>query len=232
VAQSALYDNRIEELLFAWHCFITNPFFLLTTSLPTPLLPPLRYLPSAIGVNGMLSFVGQKLVRFTTRYWLVAAAMFGVCSMWSNAATADVDQLLQQARAQAFQLRRDSATLESFTRSNVSWQSHAGQINTIRTHVNQLGQTLSQLQAARDSAGQPYQQAIDRMQPLLQELAFNTTAIIDHLSQNPKRLTDPTYREYLRANADLASNLAEETSNIVAFARAERRFQELKAKVG
>jgi hypothetical protein len=70
------------------------------------------------------------------------------------------------------------------------------------------------------------------MQPLLQELASNTTAIIDHLSQNPKRLTDATYRGYLRANADLASNLAEETSNIVAFARAERRFQELKAKVG
>ena len=67
---------------------------------------------------------------------------------------------------------------------------------------------------------------------MLEELASNTTAVIDHLNQNPKRLTDPTYREFLRANADLASNLAEETSNIVAFARAERRFQELKAKVG
>jgi hypothetical protein len=43
---------------------------------------------------------------------------------------------------------------------------------------------------------------------------------------------DPTYRDYLRANADLASNLATQTSNIVAFANAERRFQELQAKVG
>ena len=79
--------------------------------------------------------MGKNLVRFTTRYWLAAAVMFGVCSVWSYAAAADVDQLLHQASAQAFQLRRDSATLESFTRSRVSWQSHAAQINTIRTHV-------------------------------------------------------------------------------------------------
>jgi hypothetical protein len=87
--------------------------------------------------------LGKNPLSFTTRYWLVAAVMFGVCSMWSNAAAADVDQPLQQARAQAFQLRRDSATLVSFTRYNVSWRSHAVQINTIRTHVNQMGQTLS-----------------------------------------------------------------------------------------
>jgi len=180
----------------------------------------------------MVNLVAKRLVSFTIRYWIVAAVMFGVCGMWSNAAAADVDQLLQQASSQAFQLRRDSATLESFTRSRVSWQSQAAQVNTIRAHVNQMGQPLSQLQAARDSAGKPYQQAIDRIQPLLQELASNTTSIIDHLNQNPRRLMDPTYRDYLRANADLASNLAAQTSNIVAFANAERRFQELQAKVG
>jgi hypothetical protein len=56
----------------------------------------------------------KNLVSFTTRYWLVAAVMLGVCSMWSNAAAADVDQLLQQARAQAFQLRRDSHPSQIF----------------------------------------------------------------------------------------------------------------------
>src|SRR5215471_13567265 len=134
----------------------------------------------------------EKMVSSTTRYGFGAAVLLGVCSIWSYAAAADVDQLLQQASAQAFQLRRDSATLESFTRSRVSWQSHAAQINTIRTHVNDLGQTLSQLQAARDSAGKASQQAIDRIQPILQELASNTTSIIEHLNQNPNRLRDPT----------------------------------------
>jgi len=158
--------------------------------------------------------------------------MLGLCSMWTNAAAADVDQLFQQARSQALQLRRDSATLESFTRSRMSWQSHNAQVSTITTHVNDLGQTLSQLQAARDSAGKASQQAIDRIQPILQELASNTTSIIEHLNQNPNRLRDPTYREYLRANADLASTLAEQTSNIVAFADAQRRFEEAQAKLG
>ena len=174
----------------------------------------------------------KKMVSFTTPYWLVAAVMLGVCSMWSNAAAADVDQLLQQASAQASQLRRDSATLESFTRSNVSWRSHAAQINTIRTHVNQLGQTLSQLEAARDSAGKSQQAAIDRIRPVLEELASNTTTIIDHLNQNPKRLFDPAYREYLRANDALAADLNQQTSDIVAFSRVERTFQEAQARVG
>ena len=185
----------------------------------------------------MLNLIRRKrLVSFTTRYWLVVAAMLGVCSMWSYAAAADVDQLLQQASAQASQLRRDSATLESFSRtgdrSGVGWQTHASQINTIKTHINQLGQTLSQLEAASDSAGKPQQVAIDRIRPVLEELASNTTAIIDHLNQNPRLLTDPTYRQYLRANEELAANLNQQTSDIVAFSRAERRFQEAKAKVG
>jgi len=180
----------------------------------------------------MLNLVGKKLISFTTRYWLVAAVMLSVCSMWSNAAAADVDQLLQQASAQAFQLRRDSATLESFSRSSLSWQSHTGQVNTIRTHINQMGQTLSQLEAARDSASKPQQEAIDRIRPVLEELASNTTAIIDHLNQNPRRLNDPTYREFLRANNTLAANLNQQTSDIVAFANAERRLQEAKARVG
>ena len=180
----------------------------------------------------MVNLVAKKLVSFTIRYWIAAAVMFGVCGMWSNAAAADVDQLLRQASAQAFQLRRDSATLESFTRSRVSWQSHAAQVNTIRTHVNQLGQTLSQLEAARDSAGKSQQTAIDRIRPVLEELASNTTAIIDHLNQNPRRLFEPAYRDFLRANDALAANLNQQTSDIVAFSQAERRFQEAQAKVG
>ena len=172
------------------------------------------------------------MVSSTTRYGLVAAVMLGMCSMWSYAAAADVDQLLQQASTQASQLRRDSATLESFTRSRVSWQSHAAQVNTIRTHVNQLGQTLSQLEAARDSAGKAQQAAIDRLRPVLEELASNTTSIIDHINQNPRRLFDADYRDFLRANDALAANLNQQTSDIVAFSQAERRFQEAQAKVG
>ena len=180
----------------------------------------------------MLNLVGKKLVSFTTRYWLVAAVMLSVCSMWSSAAAADVDQLFQQASARALQLRRDSATLESFSRSSLSWQSHTGQVNTIRTHINELGQTLSQLEAARDSAGKAQQAAIDRIRPVLEELASNTTAIIDHINQNPRRLSDPAYRDFLRANDALAANLNQQTSDIVAFSQAERRFQEAQAKVG
>jgi hypothetical protein len=67
---------------------------------------------------------------------------------------------------------------------------------------------------------------------VLEELASNTTAIIDHLNQNPRRLMDPAYREFLRANDALAANLNQQTSDIVAFSRAERSFQEAQARLG
>ena len=173
----------------------------------------------------------RRLIKFVTAFCVVAAAVLGVSGMWSNAAAADLTQLFQDARTQAAQLRRDAVQMESFTRSKLAWRSYADQVETIKAHVNKTGDIVSQIQAARGGAGKRQQEAIDRMVPLLQELASNTTAIIDHLNQTPKHLTDPTYQQYLSANAELATALSQEVSDAVASDNAERKIQKLQDQV-
>ena len=98
--------------------------------------------------------------------------------------SAKVSNLLAQAESHATLLKNDAATLQSFTRSGVSWQSHAGQLEVMKTHVNNLGKVEEQLRDAR-SEGAPWQQeAIDQINPLLQDMADHLTATINHLNEN------------------------------------------------
>lgn len=148
------------------------------------------------------------------------------------AQTADVSSLFQEARTTAIQLNKDANTMESYTRSNVSWESHTAQIAQIREHVNRAGSLLSHMQAARADAKPWHQDAIDGITPTLKELASNTEAIIDHLNQNPKLLRDPTYVQYLRSNAQLANELSSAVGNMVDYDKTKTRMEEMEAKSG
>ena len=101
-----------------------------------------------------------------------------------NTENPEVAQLLLDCRDHAIQLSRDADELESLTRSNASWQSHAVKLEEMKDDVNAMGRLAPKLLESRDSASPWQQQAIDRMMPLLNELAANTNAAIQHLSQS------------------------------------------------
>jgi len=122
--------------------------------------------------------------------------------------------------------------MESYTRSNVSWHSHSVQISRIKEHINSAGSVLSQMQAARADAKPWHQDAIDAITPMLKQLAANTESIINHLNETPNRLRNPTYVEYLRSNAQSASQLSNAVRNVVDFDATRTRMEELEAKLG
>jgi hypothetical protein len=95
----------------------------------------------------------------------------------------EVSDLLAQAKGQAGQLKLDAADMETFTRTNVTWESHAAKITAVKDHVNKVADTVAKLNQVRDTASPWQKTAIDRVNPLLQELASNSTAIIDHLNK-------------------------------------------------
>jgi dynactin complex subunit len=162
---------------------------------------------------------------------LLAAAMLGICATRANATTADVDQLFQDARTQAGLLARDTDTMESFTHSDLSWEAHADEVRMIKSHINKLGEMVSQLQAVRDDTDKRHQEAIDRILPSLQELASNTTAIIDHLNHNQSDLQDPSYQEYLKANVGLANNIFQVVSDTVTYDNTKDKIERLQEKL-
>jgi hypothetical protein len=78
----------------------------------------------------------------------------------------------------------------------------------IKDHINQAGGLVIELAARRTKASAWQQAAIDRVTPLLRELASNTEATIEHLDKNQSRLHRPELQEYAKANYELATRLA------------------------
>jgi hypothetical protein len=154
----------------------------------------------------------------------------------SRAATNSVDSpqvtaLLNEVKSEASDLKRDSETLESYTRSSLNWQSHASQLTKIKDHINTIGQTIQKLNDARSSASDWQGEATDRILPLAKEIAANAESAIKHLSDNPNRLHDAQYKKYLRSNYEIASDLSGVISDYVDYGEKKGSFGEIAAKL-
>lgn len=149
----------------------------------------------------------------------------------TSALGADVTSLLQQSRASAAQLKRDAEEMETFTRSKLTWESHAHQLEMIKGHINKSGQILSQLHDARSDASHSQQTAIDRIEPLLQEMASNTTTIINHLNRYQGRTWTPDYQSLVKENFQLATELSDAISDFVEYAATKNRIESLEQKL-
>ena len=144
----------------------------------------------------------------------------------------EVTKLLADARDKAAGLSRDAAEMEALILTDVSWQTHAAMLESVREHVNQLARIAAQLEQKRDSASQWQQQAIDRMLPVLKELAANTTAAINHLNQNKGRpLETSSYPQYLKENAESARNLSDMISSFVNYGDSRAKVEKLEQKL-
>jgi mannose-6-phosphate isomerase-like protein (cupin superfamily) len=59
-----------------------------------------------------------------------------------------VTKLSADAKAEAVELKRDSADMESFTESKPTWESYAHEVGLIKEHVNNAGKLLANLQTS------------------------------------------------------------------------------------
>ena len=143
----------------------------------------------------------------------------------------EVSQLLEDIKGQAADLQRDSDELESFTRSDMSWQSHAEELDRIKERINAIGKTISELQNLRSSASPWQREAIDRIMPVAKKLASNSTAAIEHLNKNPLRINEPQYQQYLKSNAEAASNLAALVKDLVEYEKTRTTLEAYERKL-
>jgi len=143
----------------------------------------------------------------------------------------EVSQLLEDIQEQAAALQRDSEELEAFTRSDMTWQSHAEELDRIKERINTIGKTISKLQNLRSSSSPWQREAIDRTIPVAQKLASNTTAAIEHLNKNPMRINDPQYQQYIKSNAEAASNLAALVKDFVEYGKTRTTLEAYERKL-
>ena len=101
----------------------------------------------------------------------------------------------------------------------------------MKDHFNALGRIQKQLADLR-AQGSPWQQvAIDRLDPLLRDMADQLTATIKQLNTHQSRVHMPAYQEYVQANHDFATRTAELISDYVEYDRAKATVQRLEAKL-
>ena len=153
-----------------------------------------------------------------------------------SAVSASVDsepatKLLSDAKTMAFQVKEDAETMESFTRSDLNWESHATAITQIKEHINALGRQTAKLKDAKPTASPWQKAAIDRINPFMDELAGYTEAAIEHLNKHPTRLNSAEYKDYLEANADYAGDLAQMIADFVDYGKTKTRMERLSSKL-
>jgi len=154
--------------------------------------------------------------------------------LWAQGRVTDSEQilkLLSEAKSEAFILRQDAAELKSFTQSGASWQSHADQLSQIKTHVNKIGMIVQELNDLRIVASPWQRVAIDRVNPLLKELADNTELTITRLNDNPNRIQMPPCKGYVAAYYDLAADLAAMIGDFVDYGKTKAKFEALTRKL-
>jgi hypothetical protein len=165
-----------------------------------------------------------------------AALLLGIMVFVSGWTPAHCDstqasKLLQDARTSAAQLARDTAQMVSYARSQVSWQTHAGQINRVKEHVNNTGKILADLHNARDGAEPWQQEAIDKITPIVKQLASNTESIINNLNST-KQTWGPEFQGYLNSNSELANDLSKLIGDYLDYESAKSKTQGLGQKLG
>lgn len=139
---------------------------------------------------------------------------------------AAVAKLLSQAKTEAFQIKEDAVTMESFNRMSVSHESQSAMINQIRDHINALVLTENKLQAAREDAPAWQQKVIARIVPFLDELNGYTSAVIEHLNGDAHH-NFAELKDYLEANADYATDLAKMIADFVDYGQTKDRLEQL-----
>jgi DNA repair ATPase RecN len=165
---------------------------------------------------------------------LILTSILQPPSLWSvarKAPNADVAAELDAAKAEAAELARDADEMTALIRNDVSWESHADALTRIKEHVNNMGKIVAKLESERDEASPWQQQAIDRMTPMLKEIADNTTAAIEHLNANHARPVSGNYKDYLEQNADTSHELADMVSSFEQYDRTRTRLERLQDKL-
>jgi hypothetical protein len=101
----------------------------------------------------------------------------------------------------------------------------------IKERVNNTGKLLTKLKDAEASGAAWQRTPIQRIEPLLKELAANTESTINYLNENPSKTHFTELRDYVKANYELATDLEALIRDFVNYGEAKEKFERLGRKV-
>jgi hypothetical protein len=161
-------------------------------------------------------------------FWLGCVAIPSTSYAQSASDNPSVTGQLNDAKTTAAKIKKDAVRMQSFAfKSSLNWKTHQDVLDKIKVNVNTLQQNTRGLQSHRAAASPWQQDAIDRITGLANDLATNMNATIDRLNKSKDRPTAPPYPEYLKANAQIASDLSDEINAAIDYAENKVKLDSL-----
>jgi hypothetical protein len=139
-----------------------------------------------------------------------------------------VGRELADFKRTAAEMRREADTLNSYTPGKqLSWQSHMYRLNTLKDHVNAMGQSLAQLEALKPMANETEALAIEHARPHVVSVAKNLTQAIELLNENRGNVYWGEYGEAVSDVYDHADALHTKLDAILDYEKAKDRLDSL-----
>jgi len=141
------------------------------------------------------------------------------------------ERLLKQIASNAAVAGRHADKLDSLTRagSRASYETHAAELTGAKEAIHAMGSDFRQLQELRASA-LPWQQSLmDRMQPVLVELANHTTEAIERLNGERHKVSSQEYRDAVGSMYAYAGHARTLVSVNLDYAQAREKLNRLDA---
>jgi hypothetical protein len=185
---------------------------------------------------------GTMNLKHLTRTAIIGGALYLAgalpsATLFANTApiavqdSVEVSRLLREARTVAGKLASTTDHFNSYTRSRLDWRTHADKVHQVKNEVNALGAHLADLEALHHEAAPWQQGVIQNMRPILAELAKNTEFVIQHISEKPRLLSHPEYRNALENKYELATQLAQLTDDSVRYGETKNRLEDLRTRL-
>jgi hypothetical protein len=117
-------------------------------------------------------------------------------------------RLLAEIQQEAAQLWLHADRLEALARnSQISWQSHAEQLDRVKESINAVGVRTAELQALRGEMLPWQQQATSELTSHAVAVANGTDAAIRRLQENRNLLFAPDYRDHVVTIAEHSEDM-------------------------
>ena len=135
---------------------------------------------------------------------------------------------LASFRQTAFEMRRHADRLDSMTSARqMNWMSHAQSLETLKTHINRLGQTLTSLEELKPQANEGQRMAIENARPHLVGAAQELSRAIDLLSDDRRIVIWSPYTNTVSSLYNHADSLYETVDTIMDYEKSKIRLLNL-----
>lgn len=144
----------------------------------------------------------------------------------------ETNMIFKDIQSDAQQALNHADKLQSFQGSDLSWQTHASELDALKDEVNDMGAKLCRLEAIRRVVA-PWQQAeIDRIAAAVRLMADNTQDAIVFGNAHQEELWLTAYQKYTNNLYNEARMLAHSVGNAVAYANVSKEYRGLRRALG